>query len=187
MTYLTFIVGMTEALAWPITVGLLGFAFRKEISTRLEDLADVEFLGNKVSFHKKFDRIEKALDILPEQPIDATSVENHQADDIAALPPPDFQGIPPYQLIISAWEPIEDELERISYARGYGVRSTTHVLRRLKDDRLLKRETIRSIEDLLSLRNAAAHSSSTHAFAESDARRFAKLADEVVSRLRSLS
>ncbi|MCC4618462.1 hypothetical protein LL972_21150 [Xanthomonas campestris pv. asclepiadis] len=72
---LGFITSMTDALAWPIAVGLVVWVFHREIKLLLPKLASLKAVGVEASFGKEID----SLVPLPPPPADIPAVEEAAA------------------------------------------------------------------------------------------------------------
>ena len=163
MDWLEFIAAIVGHLAWPGVVGGGLFLFRKSIVERLPYLRKASWGDKSVEFGDTLQvATEKAALIEPQEeqkqlppPAEAATEEEQVEERFASA----LQASPRFA-VLEAWFPVEQELQRIARNKGYSAdrtRSPTYTLRQLQNDGTLPSETASLINDLMKLRNIAAH------------------------------
>jgi hypothetical protein len=169
----SFVVGMTKALAWPLTAVGIAITFRAQFEKLLDRLVHLRAPGVEADFGEKLDEVEENLP--PE-----TKAQSKAAADAASQVD---TNLPPDYLIIDSWRKLEDRLTTLSAKRGLGDRRGTFrdpllIARRLE----IPDEALKSIQALRSIRNDAVHSTASKP-TMTDALRYASLAADVLSSL----
>ncbi|MBF4632727.1 hypothetical protein ITJ42_16020 [Clavibacter michiganensis subsp. phaseoli] len=166
---MTAMAALVGAVAWPLTVFLLAYLFRKQIQDALSALRHVEAPGGfKADFHATLAHArETVADLEPSAEAQATSpgpgsapvapASPQGADEVSAPPAvPD-----PSEMILSAWRRLRKDL--LEYASLGGVRlpdptnpalDLRWILIEMKHLGLLSEEATSGLFDLRELRNA---------------------------------
>lgn len=149
MDVLQFVAELAQALAWPLTVLVLGFLFRAEIRLLLGRMKK----GKVGAAELEFEVAVRSLE----------SESKARAPAAAALTAPQVALLSsdPRAAIIGAWLQVEDAVEQLLYARAASVdevpRNRGALLRALTRQELLAPQHIALLNELRALRNQAVH------------------------------
>jgi hypothetical protein len=169
-----FIVGMTKALAWPLSAVTLALVFQSEVRRLLARLEHVKAPGVEADFGVKLDKVEEQL---------PPSVDLASPQSTVAIASVDAS-LPPDYMIIQAWNEIEGRLLHLSKGRGLGDRRGQFKNALLIANGLkLPDDTLQSIKALHALRNDAVHAAPEGKPTTTDALRFVGLAAKVLTSL----
>ncbi|NTU49688.1 MAG: hypothetical protein HGA87_02120 [Desulfobulbaceae bacterium] len=189
MDWLTFIIELVKALAWPVTIIFLVYQFRDSI---VEMLAKVRSLKYKdfEAILKDIEKDEKAVPDLKVESSVSPKVEGKGLDfgEVYSL-----LETSPNMAVVRAWSLIEIEafvaLTKVKKLDERSVekipRSPLLLLRELKEAGLVDDKLIKLLEHLRALRNGILHSSLVK-LEEKDALRYLEAAEKVYYFLREM-
>ncbi len=186
MDWLSFIVGLVGAIAWPGAILILVLLFHKELRPLIQSLRKFSWGDKTLEFDKGLDEAEDRAKELPPPPATLAlpaPAESEQRFE-AALE------ISPELAVVEAWLSIERELQVLAAKRGYTAgraRSVTFLMRRLASDGAINPATEKLINELRNLRDIALHRSPGPTLSIEDVRRYKELAETATDILRRVS
>lgn len=152
MDILLFITELAKALAWPLTLLVLGILFRTEIRALLGRIRKGKVGPAELEFEAAVRSLESESKALA-GPTAATPALT--APQVALL------STDPRAAIIGAWLQVEDAVEQLLYARAASVdevpKNRGALLRALTRQELLTPQHIALLNELRALRNQAVH------------------------------
>jgi hypothetical protein len=152
MTWLTFIVEMTKALAWPATlIGALVF-FRRMIPNLIDRIRSLKYGDFEAAFTERSIRI--AENIAEAKPLPRLAI----ATDSMEARLVELARQSPRAAIIEAWSRIEQRLKEMALADGADHKhNISQMLQSLRASSLVAPETEHALRGLQQLRNLAVH------------------------------
>jgi uncharacterized protein YutE (UPF0331/DUF86 family) len=151
MDILLFIAELAKALAWPLTLLVLGMLFRAEIRLLLGRMKKGKVGAAELEFEVAVRTLESESKALT-APAAASALT---APQVALL------SSDPRAAIIGAWLQVEDAVEQLLYARAASVdevpKNRGALLRALTRQELLAPQHIALLNELRALRNQAVH------------------------------
>lgn len=212
LSLLQFVVDMTKALAWPLTVMFVVWLFRRSLAKLANEVAKFEGLGMRIDFKREVEKLADAVEqVTQEKPVQGTQ-EKPVADTASDKPPlydeASLSGLErlvdgladlklavrgdkderPRGVIFSAWRQIEAALgaladrNGISIADRHGKKNIAQLALALQNLGVMSGEVGRLVDQARLLRNAAAHEANV-SFDMVTARDYANLAEVIVQEL----
>lgn len=155
MDWLTFIVEIIKALAWPSAVTLIAFNFKNEISKLLLRISKLKHKDTEIEFAEG---VEKLIEENKEQgqklsPPDETDPLHTQYETLTRL-----AEISPRAAVIEAFRVIEvAAFDALQEHKMPQIRNPVKALSILRENMILSEQDYRQFELLRHLRNKAAH------------------------------
>ena len=180
MGWKEFIVRMTEAIAWPLTMGTILFLLRDKLSGLIGRILSIKHKDTELNFSKAMAEIEdKALALPPE-----TEPSGPQVNDLRRL-----ARIVPRAAVTQAWSTLDAEicgiiLKSRMKPEGRSVEQS-EVYSELKR-RGFSIDDIRSIRQLRSARNAMIHPGPEIPMSEEEIDAYIDLASSLTQKLKEL-
>ena len=174
-----------KALAWPVTVVLLGFLFRRELRGVIRRLSHVKYKEWEARFEKDLREAEENAKRIPvpvERPAEIS--EPSEYDRIVRL-----VEVSPRAAVTEAWREVEVATARAVQAAGLNVEARiagTRRIHQLVQRELIPESIVPVYTQLRHLRNQAAHAVDFEIEA-SEAERFADLALGIATRLNEIA
>jgi len=154
-----FIASIVHALAWPLTVGVLAWLFRRQLREMLSvPLERLQGPGFDARFGKQMQKVEKIAEEFPEameQPAQPERPEPLLASELE-----ETAEVSPAAAVLEATERLERELTtRIRDAGGwvFSGGGLVSLARQALDANLMSPETANAVQGIAVLRNLAAH------------------------------
>jgi hypothetical protein len=174
MTVLEFVVGMTEALAWPLAIAGVFLLFRKPLSRLIARIRSAKHGDTELSFAEEIHDASEAAagaNVTIFQPISnfTPELQLQVASD-------------PRSAVLTGWHPVQTELKRLVESRGQEWSSAGNALAFLRRTDLLRPEEIELIDSLMRMRNKAAHDLDNE-ISRGDATRFLQISKSIRERL----
>ncbi|MBS0641227.1 MAG: hypothetical protein JSS43_15240 [Proteobacteria bacterium] len=173
----TFIVRIVEAIAWPVTAGLIFWKLRGRVGDLIDSIQRLKWKDTELTFGKQLDRVEAER---PPAPVVEADENAPQLEQIAAE-----AQLPPAYIVQQAWLRIERVIDEATKSRASTSETsagrTLNYARRMQalnlapDDAALLRE-------LRALRNEAVHSAQPN-ITVTDALRYKDLAESLARRI----
>jgi hypothetical protein len=168
---MTFIVGIIEALKWPIVIAFILWHNRNHLADLLERLENFEGLGAKAVFGKGLDKVEENYPDLP-----------------PLLPPPE-NNLPPKYLIQGSWTAVRNAIRNAAKEKGldngrnFRIANTVDLAKLLG----LPKHQIFALRDLSHLRNVVVHGGETalNSITENDAQRYQNIAETLIKSIKN--
>lgn len=153
------IIEIIKTLAWPVTVLLLGFLFRRELRNILSRLSHLKYKDLEAQFNRELGQVEeeaKKIETISQPGQLPSPEEESEYDRITRL-----VSISPRAAITEAWREIELATLKASRASGLDA-DTRHIagtrhMRELVSRGLLSERILPIYDRLRRLRNRAAH------------------------------
>lgn len=174
MDWLTFFTKITEALAWPLTVLVIAFIFRKQVLNLIPSLKELTLPGGVAArFEGKLETLEiVATSAPPSETTEATTPVSANLDaqfSVAESSIPSVATDPvaaeynPNGVVMEAWKDLESKIRMILVASRVCTILTTpdtpeELIRALRRHKLASPTALATLEGLLKLRNEVAHS-----------------------------
>ncbi len=184
-------VALVSALAWPLTVLILVYLFRREFRQAASRLSSLKYKDFQADFARELASVEDEIKLLPPTP--TTNGSDASATQTAAELSSDerllrLAEISPRAAITEAWRDIE--LSTIAAAKAYGISTRGHVagvreIHELAQRRLLPQDVVDIYGGLRRLRNEAVHANE-FLLDQDQALQFIALAQELQRRLADL-
>ena len=190
MSQLEFVAAVITATAWPVTVIVLAVLFRHPLGRVIATVSRFKMKDVELEFKRELQAIAAAVPDAP-LPDDATP----QAEAAIPAVPQEVKAVSevsPRAAIPLAWAELESELRQAVFRTAKGaVDVPLHGFHKriyaLRAKGMLDADTAESIDRLRELRNRVVHGDlSVSALSESDAWRYAELAQRVAARLREI-
>lgn len=157
MTLAEFIVRIVEALAWPGTVLIISFAFRKQLVSLVPLLRRIRAGGFEAEFDKEMENV-TADEGWRLQGSELSPFLNSRRDELLRI-----AQINPRLAVIDAWQGIEFSLKRAVLQR-FGasspppkVSSPVSMIRMLGSEELIDTSDVSLLHELRGLRNSVTH------------------------------
>lgn len=181
----TFIVQMTQSLAWPLVVLIVSLVFKNSLVDALEHLASLKLPGG---VEATFEREIKAVEVTAEEiepPKDNVAKAN-QAKITSLI---EMAATSPTGAIVEAWKEVEAAARRVAETSGISLTATPsrpyfNLQSFLQRNELLPPAEIDMFRELRLLRNRAAHSQDADITTE-HARRYVRLAEKLIDAMDS--
>jgi hypothetical protein len=189
MDYLTFIATLVQAVAWPITVGILVYLFRLPIAYRITALRSLKMKGIEAVFGEGLKEIESEADKARLPPPNEVKLLPAPPDDpldkirqLAAVSPP--------AAIVEAWRLVERAAAYLfEHREGKPTKSIMEfhgMMRQLLDSKQIELSLYNMYQQLRQLRNLAVHDH-LHAISAFEAVNYGELAVRVAEALIALA
>jgi hypothetical protein len=173
----SFIVRFIEAIAWPVTVGLIFWNLRGRIGDLILNIEKLKWKDTEVTFGKELDRVEAEF---PSSTVAETVESAPQLEKIAAE-----AQLPPAYIVQQAWLRVERAIDDATKDRALSSETSSGRLlnyaRRLQSLEL-SREDESLLKQLRMLRNEAVHSTMPN-ITVTDALRYKDLAESLARRI----
>ena len=205
MNYLEFTVGMTRALAWPLSFVFVFIVLREPLKKAIGRMRTLRHGDMELAFENELEDVSRAaaeggITIFRPLPPSAFSGDDpfnplpadpfapsQEADGFAQADPKPKSGLSdPRQEVMRTWDVIEHELARIASEAGASGNSLKERLATLREKNAMRDQEIDIIEDLGRMRNKAAHDLESKISRE-DAKRFMMIAASMTERLSQVS
>lgn len=169
------VLGILDAVAWPVCILWLAYLFRPEIRAIVTRVSHLKFKEFEASFSEELSKAEETLARLEDsstptlRKAPSTSPELRQLERIAE--------ISPRAAIIEAWRLIEDAAGQSGFVQGADIPriNVAMFISWLVREGKIPVDSEATFESLRELRNQAAHSSDFF-ITSSDAHRYLRLA-----------
>lgn len=177
MDWLTFISEVIQALAWPLTVVVIVFILRDELSRLMHNIKRFRHKDTEIDFEQSLREI--SAEIALDNNDEARSPE--QPDDLAILSP---RGS-----IIESWLRIEGALidynqrHKITARDNIDKSDRTEILQILDRD-ILSKSSIHALDKLRRLRNEAVHMTDS-GISTSAANKYRQMANRLVAEIKN--
>lgn len=180
MDFLTFVVSMTQAVAWPATCCFMLWLLHEKIAELFSELSrrlrTAKGGGFELAFGEKVDEVERSLP--PSERERVTGSDTQEIDERSRL-----AQLPPAYVVTQAWLRVEEELRRIiGYPAAQSLPTLT-LLRSARNRQLISDDELSALQDLRNLRNSATHLRDPN-ISSTDALRYNDLAQSIVNGLR---
>lgn len=147
MTSLALVVGLVEALAWPVAAVVLALLFRSQVSTLLQSIKRGKIGSAEFEFEREVQAIEARIPDLPSLPPPASAAKDATAN--------------PRGTVLEAWLKVEDRVIDLAMRRGLtnatARRYAPASLRAVRNSGLLPPAHLNLLSELQELRDRAAH------------------------------
>jgi hypothetical protein len=161
MDWLTFTSSLLKTMAWPATVLVIAFGFRRQIGLLLSGLSRLRYKDFELQFIQrlevlKTEAVQAGLPPLEAAPGKVTSTE-------LAKPPDEFLylgellDIAPQAAVMEAWRQVELAMNEAARRIGLPARRPFDALHQLQSSDKVKPQLIRVLAELRQLRNSVAH------------------------------
>lgn len=186
VTWLNFIVQMTNALAWPVFVLLVMLVFRKQLVTAAQQLRSIRFPdGTEAKFGAQLKTAEEtSKDLEPASP------EIASANDERLKKLLEMAEFSPTGAIVEAWKDVEFSARNYAEASEIPMKSNKDrpyfsLQKILEQNELLPKAEIQTFRQLRMLRNRAAHSTDAEINA-GQAAAYVRVSDRLVDAINEL-
>jgi len=156
MDWLTFISKLVEALAWPTSILITIWLFRRQIVQVLPQLRKVKYKDFEAEFGEAVRKLKaKAIPML--QPVNAEEVLPESSAKLERL-----VEISPSAAVQEAWKEIESAakalIDRLGYKLDYGIPTPYRLIERiLEKTEIIEQRKLKIFNELRRLRNKVAH------------------------------
>ena len=179
-----FILGLVQALAWPLTVLIVAALFRRQLAGIVGALTSLKFAGAEATFERKLEEAAEITKVIepPDNASDASvGVPNTLIDKAQ---------VAPVGAIMEAWKAVEDTARELALASGVEPNNTEmrkyyNLESVLAKGGLLPPAELETFRELRLLRNRAAHSRDD-ILSTDQAERYVDLADRLVKSMDAL-
>lgn len=174
MDWLTFVVEMTKALAWPASIFGVMFFYRRSLPNLVGRLIGLKVGEFEATFLSEASQVTKQVEKA------RAGITTSNSDLLDELEP--LAQTSPRAAILESWFRIETEIRNLAQKSGINIeRSSAPVLaRKLKNQDVISEQTISAIRGLSALRNLAVHAPNPD-LSSSKAIEFITLADAILS------
>ena len=181
----TFFVEITKALAWPVSLLIIVFVFRKAIVQLMSILRNVKISVFELIFSKEMQEMQNQI---PEEISKGIKkIESgKQSSDSTRLT--EILDISPRVAVIEAWRIVEtvalESIQKIGES-NISVRTTRDLFSIASENHIWNDNIISFMQKLYSIRNHASHRGEDFVIPKDDARRYAHNALSLASYLKS--
>jgi len=189
MDWLTFIVGLARALAWPCTVLGIALVFRHQIALLLPDVSQLRYKDFEVQFGRKVATIkaeaeQAKLPSLPDEHERPVRIIGPRKSEFGYLS--ELVEIAPKAAVMEAWREVEravgDTAKRLALPPA---KMNRDAVRQLIASGRIDATLVRIIDDLRNLRNTVAHTAEIEVSLD-DSEEYLKLALRVIGAIREV-
>ncbi|MBK5415033.1 DUF4145 domain-containing protein [Pseudomonas sp. TH31] len=150
MDWLQFFSSIVSSIAWPAAVVMLAYLMRNPLAKLIPLIRTLKYKDLQIDIGEQLEAVREQVDAKGETPEIATQE-----------PPLSFQSLAkadPRAAVLSAWIPVETELNDISRKMGMDLRSSTiRILAALYQANVLDELTFNTLQKLRHIRNTAVH------------------------------
>ncbi len=182
-----FSVSILGILVWPLVILTSVFLFRKPISDIGKRLTKLTYRDLRVDFGETLTRVEHAVSQETAEKVGSPAVVVAPAisarDRFERL-----AEISPTAAVVETWIDVENMLNTMALHHGLideRVKSSSKLIKLMGSAKVIDHRTAAILDDLRSLRNAAAHGDAGRDISTNDALRFRALSDNMISILAS--
>lgn len=196
MDWLTFIVEMCRALAWPLVLFFIVLLVRKPLVNLIPNLRSAELLGTKFAFGERLKALAESVENA--EPLEAEEVSKlPERGALTSVKPSDRTlskrleaviKLVPLTAVTESWLIVEDELRRFAPDKENKTRSVVELTRDLANQGVVSRQTaniVEALDDLYKDIRLARAVGFNASISNNEARAYVDLADRVVQRIRS--
>ena len=183
------VVGLVQALAWPLITFFIVLLLRKPFIDLLKNVEKMKWQGIEFEFGKQLVNAEKgakglSLPSAEKAKLPAFRQEMSLYEQMKAI-----AEISPAAAIADSWKAVEFAIMEIARSHGYDVSNRIpayKIVEKLVNDEILDQGVISLYRDLRNLRNSAAHHSD-FSISVSDALRYIDLSLSLANRLQEIA
>ena len=183
------IVGLIQALAWPLVTLAIVLLLRKPIIVLLQNIEKMRWQGVELEFGKRLVNAEKDAKELKLPSAEKAKLPSFKQDMSLYERMKAIAEISPEAAVINSWKEVEIAAMQVAKSRRYptyGSRTVQKVIEDLIDDGLLDKGALGLYDNLRVLRNSAAHRSD-YSITVSEAIRYIELSLSLANRLQEIA
>jgi hypothetical protein len=157
--WLTFIAAIIKSVAWPITLLIVVYIFRREVSEIVSNLTGLRYKHLELKFGRQLEESNLLADNaqlpVPERPqyAFAGAPELRFPDDVRKLA---YRS--PREAVLEAWLLLEEAARARLAAEGYDTRkNSTKTIQLIEEKQLLSKDALELFRKLRKLRNQVVH------------------------------
>lgn len=187
MDVLSFISGMIESLAWPVSIIIIIMILKKPIDQLMLGIHRLKYQDLEIDFNKRLDEIDSKIETEnnkePKKELKQNNNELEQIETIAE--------ISPNSAILLAWSIVEKELQsivmRLEISSDYPRNSPMKNINTLREMKLIDNQTVDGLNELRRIRNNAAHAQlNMRTISSDEALRYYEIVLKITSILKGL-
>lgn len=178
MDWLQFFSSIVGSIAWPAAIVALAFLMQKPLGKLIPLIRTLKYKEFQIDIGEQLEDARELVDAEGEQP-----------SPVIEEPPVSFKALAqtdPRAAILSAWFPVERELDEICFKKEVDPRlPLVHQLRELYKAHVIDHLTITTLTKLRRVRNAAAHTQTEVTF--DDAMNMAEMCQWIIAQLKQIN
>jgi len=156
------IVGLVQALAWPIITFFIVLLLRKPFIELLKNVEKMKWQGVEFEFGQKLVNAEKGAKELSLPSAEKVKLPSFKQDMSLYEKMKSIAEISPAAAVADSWKAVEFATMQVAEARGYDISGNVagyKIIDKLVADNILDTGTLSLYKDLRGMRNSAAHHS----------------------------
>lgn len=180
------VIGLLEALAWPVAVVIIAFLFRKELREAFRRLSRLKYRGLEADFGRELEKAEEEAEsgVLPSVTEERQLLEG--PTDVSHFL--DVAEVSPQAAVLVAWPEVEEAVWKASERIGLDIPQRTppfRLMRFMVEKEAITPEMRGLYNRLRRLRNEAAHAQDFE-ISTDEAERYVQLVDRLTGYLNNL-